>query len=388
MDASAGMTDKMEKDRRSLRVLHVITGLDVGGAETMLVALVSDSRRAGMSPSVVSLLPNGVLAPTLRRAGIELAELNFAGPVTIVRDLARLIMLIRRQKPDIVQGWMYHGDLAALLATILSGRRRRTKVIWGIRCSNLDLRRYSVALRIVVRLCTLFSRLPDLIIANSEAGLKFHRALGYRTPLSEVAPNGIDIDRFKPNPAARQAVRAEFGIPDDAILIAHAARLDPSKDHGLFLAAMRELPDLRALLIGTGTETLPGADNLHRLGRRRDIPELLSAADIIVSSSAFGEGFSNVIAEGMACGLPVVATDVGDARAIAGEAGRIIPPGDKAALIEAIRELASLPAGERSALGALARRRVVDNFSLCHAVDRFAGLYAGLATKTVLMKSR
>ncbi len=176
----------------------------------------------------------------------------------------------------------------------------------------------------------------------------------------------------------RAAVRGELGIADDAILLAHVARVDPMKDHESFFAAMAQLPDLRALLIGAGTENLPEASNILRLGRRADVARLLAASDIVVSSSAFGEGFSNALAEGMACGLPAVATDVGDAGAIVGDTGLIVPARDPLALAGALRTLAQEPAAARAERGRRARARIVENFAMARAVARFAELYASL----------
>src|SRR5712691_12524544 len=139
---------------------------------------------------------------------------------------------------------------------------------------------------------------------------------------------------------------------------------------------MAQLPGLRALLIGAGTENLPAAPNILRLGRRADVARLLAASDIVVSSSAFGEGFSNALAEGMACGLPAVATDVGDAGAIVGDAGLIVPPGDPCALAAAIRTLE--PPAARAARAARARARIVENFAMSRALARYAELYASL----------
>jgi glycosyltransferase involved in cell wall biosynthesis len=156
----------------------------------------------------------------------------------------------------------------------------------------------------------------------------------------EVIANGVDIERFKPEPAPRAAVRCELGIAADAVVIAHVARVNQMKDHASMLTALAELPEVTALLVGAGTENLPPWPNAHRLGRRDDVERLLNAADIVVSSSAFGEGFANVLAEGMACGLPAVATDVGDACAIVGDSGLIVPAQDPQALAAAIRVLA------------------------------------------------
>ena len=365
--------------RRPRKIVYVTAGLRGGGAEAMLTRLVTAQPSVADEITVVSLLPAEAHVERLRAGGVTVVELDFGHAGGIAAGLLRLARLIAEMKPDIVQGWMYHGDLAALVALAMSGRRRQTRLVWSIRCSALDLRRYGVGLRVVVNACTLLSRRPDLITANSATGLASHLALGYRPRRAEIALNGIDVDEFRPDAAARRAVRAELGIPDDATVLAHVARVDLMKDHGSFLAAMAELPELRALLIGAGTENLPAAGNIFRLGRRHDVARLTAAADFVVSSSSFGEGFSNALAEGMACGLPAIATDVGDAALIVGDGGLIVPPGNPVALAAAIRTLAREPAAARAERGSRGRARIVENFAMNLAVARCAELYASLA---------
>ena len=343
----------------------------------MLVRLVTAMPRLADAITVVSLLPAQVYADEMRAAGVNVVELDFSGIAGPIAGLFRLAKLIAELRPEIVQGWMYHGDLAALLAVSKSGRRRQTCLVWGIRCAELDLSHYSRMLRLVIKACTLLSGRPDAVTANSHAGMTYHRRLGYHPRHCEVIPNGIDIDVFKPDPAARAAVRQQLGIAEDCLVVAHVARVDPMKDHETFLAAMKELPDITALMIGGGTEHLPGAPNLLRLGRRADVPALLAAADFVASSS-IGEGFSNVVAEGMACALSAIATDVGDAREIVGDTGLIVPPRDAPALAEAIRTLAAEPATVRRARGQRARARIVERFSLDRAAARFRALYGQL----------
>ena len=161
-------------------------------------------------------------------------------------------------------------------------------------------------------------------------------------------------------------------------MIAHVARVDPMKDHATFLAALDRLPDVEALLIGTGTESLPSRPGVHNLGRRTDVPRLLAACDLFVSSSAFGEGFSNAIADAMACGLPVVATDVGDARMIVGETGLIVPPGDVEALVRAVCVLLSETPTQRAARGLAARARIEGEFSIRRCQTAYDDLYESL----------
>jgi glycosyltransferase involved in cell wall biosynthesis len=305
-------------------------------------------------------------------------ELNFRTPIGALVGMVHLMRLIADMRPDIVQGWMYHGDLAAFLALILSGRRRATRLVWNIRSSSLDFSQYGRLLRLVVRACVALSAFPDLVIANSKAGMDAHRGLGYRPRRSEIVPNGIDLERYKPDPRARAAVRSELDIPENVILLAHVARVDPMKDHKTFLFAMKKMPDVQALMIGRGTENLPVPPHVRGLGRRADIPRLLAAADFVVSSSAFGEGFSNAIAEGMACGLPPIATSVGDAPTIIGDTGWVVSPRDPEALAEAIRKLIQESPDQRANRGARARARIGQYFSLDCALARFAEVYANL----------
>jgi len=358
------------------RLLHVITGLGTGGAERALVRLVLSQPPAARPVAVVSLASGGRYAEILRQGGIEVIELGMRPGLPSPAGLLRLIRAIRRLAPDIVQSWMYHADLAALVALALSGRWRRTRLYWGVRCSDMDLSKYPFGTGLVVRLCAKLSGLPTAVAANSASGRDHHRRIGYRPRIFAVVDNGIDPAPFAPDADARREVRTEFGIADETVAIAMLARVDPMKDHAGFLSAFARLRGATALLIGTDTETLAETPGIHRLGERRDIPRLLAACDILVSSSAFGEGFSNAIIEGMAAGLAVVATDVGDSRRILGDAGEIVPPRDPAALAAALQGLIDDPE-RRRALGAAARRRVETDFSLARTRQAWAAFYAG-----------
>ncbi|MEE9299876.1 MAG: glycosyltransferase [Alphaproteobacteria bacterium] len=352
------------------RVLHVINGLRTGGAEGMLTSLVLAEKAEGRTPSVVALTPGGVNYTRLREAGVQVCDLGMRSALDFLPVIFRLAAAIRRERPAVVKSWMYYADLMATIALLVSGRRGRTRLAWGVRCSDLDLKHYRRQLRFVVWGCALLSRWPDAIIANSEAGIEVHRRLGYTPRCFLLLDNGIDTARFRPDPEARRAVRRELGIGDDAPLLAIVARVDPMKDYDTFLAALERLPDAEALAIGEGTEELADRPGLHRLGRRQDVPRLLAACDLLVSCSAFGEGFPNVVAEAMASGLAVAVTEVGDARRIVGDAGVILPPREPESLARAIRGL--LGEGDaRRAMGARGRRRIEAMFSLERAVINF-----------------
>lgn len=358
----------------AVSVLNVITGLGVGGAEATLVRLATAAQARGMPQHVVSLGARGHYADELEKGGIEVSTLGITSLAKVPWALGRLTGIVNRWSPKVIHGWMYHGNVMAALAHRTARQSDSRKLLWNLRASNMDEERYGSIQRWGARL----SAWPDLIIANSESGAAFHKARGYRPRRMAVIYNGTDTARFQPNPAIRASQREQLGIPADALVAIHVARVDPMKDHQTFLQAMAALPNVFGILVGAGTDRLEIPANVRALGFRSDLPNLYPLADIVVSSSAFGEGFSNAIAEGMSAGLVPVATDVGDASHIAGEVGRLVPAQAPPALREAIAALAQLSPAERARQGQLARQRIVDNFALDRAVDTFSSLYQTL----------
>jgi glycosyltransferase involved in cell wall biosynthesis len=349
------------------RVMHVISGLDTGGAEAFLVQLATALKARGFEQDVVSVTTPGAYASSLKAVEIPVHALNVGSLAGAMAAVGRLAALVRKTKPDVMQGWMYYGDLFAALANrIVPGQRR---LYWNLRASDTVEGGYGRLVRINAKL----SGWPDAVIANSQTGLDFHLRHGYRPHATDVIPNGVDTGKFRPDAGDRAALRSEFGLPKDAILAIHVARLNPMKDHASFLTAMQKLPQLRGLLVGAGTETLDLPDNVTALGLRKDVARLYRGADIVVSSSAFAEGFSNVLAEGMSSGLVPVATDVGDARLIVGNVGQVVAIRDPDALAKAIAIEAVRP--DHEARKGAARARMVEHFTLDRAVERFAALY-------------
>jgi glycosyltransferase involved in cell wall biosynthesis len=370
-----------------MKILHVITGLERGGAERQLINLLRASIAHGIQYEVVSLLDGGVYQGEVRSAGAELHTLNMTRNRISPSALFRLANLIRRSRPDIVQTWLYHADLIGLLAARLAGR---FPVVWTLRSSELQLRHYSRLTRALSRL----SHWPAAIVSNSTAGMDAHVEIGYRPRLARVIPNGIDTNTFQPSDSAREAIRAELGIGAATRLIGCIARRDPMKDHlNVFKAFAHVLGDARLLLAGNGTE--PGnhelcgqmrlaglaPERVIQLGERQDAHRIMAALDFFVLGSAFGEGFPNVIGEAMACGVPCVATDVGDSAAIVGECGVITPPKDPQALVAAMGRLLALSFNERRALGLRARDRIQKEYPLSKMLAGYVEVYALLAPR-------
>ncbi|WP_295387954.1 glycosyltransferase [uncultured Thiodictyon sp.] len=379
-----------------MRIAHVITGLEMGGAEQMLYKLLATLDRAAFEPLVISLIEPGPMRAPIAALGVRIETLGMRRGLPSPGALLRLVGLLRAFRPDLIQTWMYHADLLGALARPLVGTR--PGLIWNIRQSDLDPRHTRLGPRLVARLNGLVSYLaPDRIICCSQRAAAVHRALGYRARLFEVIPNGFDLERFHPDDAARAQLRAELGVPAAAPLLGLAGRFDPQKDLPTFLQAAALVraarPESRFLLSGPGMERanpqlagwmadagLAGAIDL--LGPRTDMPRVFAALDLLVLSSAYGEGFPNVVGEAMACGVPCAVTDVGDSGLIVGETGAIVAPRDPTALAAAIlRLLAEDPPG-RARRGVAARERIAAHYSLARIVARYADLYQSMQRGT------
>jgi glycosyltransferase involved in cell wall biosynthesis len=264
------------------------------------------------------------------------------------------------------------------LAGRLAGVRR---IIWNIRCSEIDFSRYSPATRWVVVALVRLSRVPWAVASNSCAGQQAHQRLGYRPRRWVYLPNGFDTDAWKPEPQERAALRRALGLADGDVVVGMVARVDPQKDHAAFLEAASLVaarhPQLRVLLVGRDTDTLAVPQILRpvtqALGERSDVQRVMQALDILVSSSAYGEGFPNVIGEAMACGVACVATDVGDSRAIIGSTGLVVAPRDVPALAAAIQALIEGKV-DRSRLGASARTRIESEYAIERCLRRYSDL--------------
>jgi len=384
MVTSATLTDRIVGARaqtsaedRALKVMHVITDLDVGGAERMLVSYLTAPRQSPLDCFVVSLLSGGYFATWLRRSGLRVDEMNMGRALGNMLSLFRIAATIRREKPDIIQSWMYHADLVSTLALLLSGRIRKTRLYWGVRCSDMDTSRYRITLKFAIWACSWLSWIPDGIIANSHAGMSVHKNLGYHPGNFFVIPNGVDTGRFAPDEKLRREVREELNIPDDAFAVTMVARRDPQKDHETFIKAIDLIPGAIGVLPGKGTEEFADQPNLRRLGVREDIERIYAGCDIVGLCSAFGEGFPNVLVEGMSAGLAPIATDVGDCALIVGDVGEIVPPRNVEAFAGAIRSVIDKGRDKVKEAGIEARERIKQEYALDRAVATFDDVYRG-----------
>ena len=370
-----------------MNILHIITGLNDGGAEAVLYRLCRNDK--AHRHQVVSLMDAGKYGALLKKEGVPVSCLGMHRGRLTLGGLSRLWRLLRGDKWDVVQTWMYHADLVGGLVARLAGVDR---VFWGIRHTTLEPGKSRRATMLVARLNARLSRwVPTGIVCCAERARAVHSALGYFDEKMKVIPNGYDLDLFRPNAVVRQRLRAEWGVDETVPLIGMVGRFDPLKDHGNLIQALFALNQMgiayRCVMVGSGMDasTAQLATWLDRyglrgavllLGPQDNIPEIMNALDIHVLSSC-GEAFPNVLAEAMACGTPCVTTDVGDAALIVGDAGWVVPPQNPELLAQSL-SIALEEWQDREAWAIrqfTARQRIGGRFSITQMVNSYHSVW-------------
>jgi glycosyltransferase involved in cell wall biosynthesis len=370
-----------------IRITHVISGLELGGAEMMLCKLLSASDRQRFHPTVISLSDLGPLASRISALHVPVSAIDMRRGRLQARPLARLVRRLSTQQPHIVHTWMYHADLLGGALARVTGQ---AKVVWGVR-GSVDKRLSKRSSRMTARACALTERwLPDRVVSCSESLAEMHIALGYERARMTVIPNGFDLARFRPDEAHRTQGRWQLGARERHLLIGIVGRYDPQKDHRTFVRAAGELArvreDVRFVMCGPGIDSenrelvellaQEGLSERCRLtGPVQDSHAVFNALDVLVSSSAFGEGFPNVLGEAMACGVPCVTTDVGDAAMIVADTGRVVAVRDWRAIAREVLALLEMGGSAREMLGRRARSRIEQSFALPVVTRRFEQLY-------------
>jgi glycosyltransferase involved in cell wall biosynthesis len=363
-----------------LDVAFLLRSLEGGGAERQAVLLAKGLCRRGHRVRTLTFYNEPGEGEGLRAAGVEIFPLHKSGRWDVLGFLLRLSRTLARLSPAIVYSVL---TVPNIMSACLRPLLPRHASVWGLRASNMRMENYDRLARMASALEQKLSHVPDLLIANAEAGRKAAVARGFPASKITVIRNGIDTDLFTPVGAQEKAAaRALFALPAEARVIGMAARLDPMKDHDTFLRAFAQAakarPELFAVIAGPTEVEADGlkaraaalgcAENLRWAGHLADVTRLYAALDCLCLSSAYGEGFSNVLGEAMAAGVPCVATHVGDAAEIVGELGILVPPGDPEALAQAL--IAMIARVEQGKVDAPAlRRRVVERFSAARMIE-------------------
>lgn len=373
---------------RPIRIAHVVTNLEIGGAETALERLVTSLDPAVFDNTVWSLRSVGTIGQRLRDRGIAVHAVDLRASGALVKGWRSLRQQVRGFAPDVLQGWMYHGNIAAsALSRKLS---QPARLSWNVRGSLSALSREKLSTRLLIRASCFFTGSVACIVNNSSSSVQDHVRLGYPHDRWCVIPNGFDTERFRPRVQEREALRRQFGLPPTGtVLLGVLGRHHPIKGHEFFIEAVtmlaRQGHAVAGVLAGPGWEPHSAAARrvqqlgmFHCLGAIEGVERFLPALDVLCLPS-LSEGFPNVVAEAMSCGVPCVASKVGDVPDIVGTTGEVVAPGSADGLRAALEKL--VLAGEQSRLtrGLEARQRVVQHYSHARMLNAYERLYVDLA---------
>jgi glycosyltransferase involved in cell wall biosynthesis len=378
--------------KHKIRVFHVITGLSTGGAERALYNVLTGFS-GKLDSAVISLTDEGTYGQRIRQLGVPVYTLGMRAGLPSLSALLKLRSLIRQLQPDVIQGWMYHGNLAAWLARRFAPGR--PALAWNIRHSLYSLEAEKKLTQKVIKGNRRLSGSVDALLYNSRLSRQQHENFGFCADIGRVIPNGFDLDIWKPRPEPeKRVIRGREKIPGQALVIGHVARFHPMKDHAAFVRAavrvVESCSDVHIVLVGRDVnrnntslvQLVPQAlqHRFHWLGERHDIPALMPMLDVFCQSS-WSEAFPNVLGEAMACGVPCVATDVGDSALVVGDTGVVVPPRNDAELYSALMDMVNRGPEARASLGQAARRRIETEFSLDAVVNQYMNLYRQLAAE-------
>ncbi len=367
-----------------MKIFFFIRSLEVGGSQRQLATTAAGLARRGHEVAVIVLYPGGGTEPLLHNTGVRLIALGKTGRWDVIGPFKRLRRLLASETPDVLYSFLPTQNTLAALAL---PKESATRLVFGLRGTTADHAKYDAVSRFMCVAEARLSRRADLVVANGDSVKADAVSRGLPEGRTIVIPNGIDTEAMKPNAAARQALRRAWGLDPNHFVIGMVARLDPMKDHRTFLAAARlfalKNQDARFVCVGAGPERQQYSEELFALSRSLGMSERIvwagdgigaadayNAFDVATLSSAFGEGFPNVIGEAMACGVPVAATDVGDSRAVVGTWGEIVPPQSPGELCVAWGRLRMKLKDDGPALAASIRSHIASNFSVDLLLDR------------------
>ncbi|MCO8109089.1 glycosyltransferase [Acinetobacter indicus] len=372
-----------------MKIVHIITGLNNGGAEGVLYRLVINDKEN--EHIVVSMMDAGKYGPLLIECGIQVICLEMSGGRFSLSSVIQLYKKLKLIKPDIIQTWMYHADLIGGVVGRIAGVKR---IFWNIRHSTFDPTYTKKSTIIIAKLCgKLSSLIPEKIICCAESAVVAHLDLGYSQNKIIVINNGYDLLKFRLNYELKENLCQELGLKKYPIL-GMVGRYDPQKNHIGLIDALKcvknSSKNFYLILVGKGLNSsnielveyinkAGLAENVYLLDQRNDIDKIMNSLDIHILSSSYGEGFPNVIAEAMACGTPCVATDVGEAKRIIEKDGWIVEPNNIHDLAEkiiiALDEMKNIETWDNLKLKV--RKKVLDNYDINKMITKYNTVWNG-----------
>jgi len=370
-----------------IKVAHISTGLETGGAEIQLLRLIAALDKNKFEMMVIGLDRDTYLGDRMRELGIAVHALDLKkNPLAITKAYK----LLKEFNPDVIHGTLYEGGV---VGTIF--RRflpKRPPVIWTVHDGLENYRKEPLRKQLQLRLWGLMSGSPECMMYVSHLSCEQHLAWGFSNQKAIVIPNGVDTSRFQPNTKARKAIRKSLNIPQESFVIGITARFHPVKNHIGFINSAAILakfhPDTHFIMVGTNIDENNKAltdliekhglqDKIHLLGNREDIPDIVNAYDVAALTS-FGEAFPLTLGEAMAVAVPCVATNVGDNDYIIKDTGRVVPADNDEAMANAWKEMVEMDKDEFKRLGEAALQRVTSDLSLTQQVQQHEDLYETL----------
>ena len=354
-------------NHQPLRVAHLISGLGRGGAETSLLRLILDTR-GSLQHHVVCMTDERALVGAMEEAGARVTVLGSPRGVLnplLLRSATRALL---SESPDVIHAWMWHA--AALWSMCrMNARIRSIPCVWGIR-SSLDAGRRSPFIRLIIACARASSVYPRAIMFNSECSRAQHARAGFCMENASVTHNGVDVPDEQECAQWRHTMRAKMGVADDAIVFMQVGRAHPDKGVGNFIKAAQIAQaqlGTRAVFVRVGKPgwesgqssaeiALERSPLIYHAGEQLDARPWLAAADVCAMTSV-RESCPNVVLEAMSVGVPVVATDVGDAALLVRECGWVVQPNSPGAIAKAMIAAAAAIAqpADRSRLAAECR---------------------------------
>ena len=393
------MNTNNNKANNVIKVAHISTGLETGGAEVQLLRLLTDLDKSKFEMMVISLHKETYLADQIRELGLPVHSLEVKSNPLNVR---KAYSLLKEFNPDVIHGTMYEGGVVGTLFNKFLPKK--PPVIWTVHEPLEHYDKEPIRKRLQLRTWGLISKLPACMMYVSNLNKEQHVDWGFDNQKAIVIPNGVDTDKCSPNKAAGEKIRKELGISQDAFVIGKIARFHRQKNHIGFMhsAAIlaKQHSHVEFVLVGTNVDSeneeltslakeLGISDKVHMLGNREDIPDVVNAFDLATLTS-FGEAFPLTLGEAMVSGVPCVATDVGDNDYIIGDTGIITPIDDNEAMAAAWQKMVETALNtpdEYAELGQKARQRTLDNFTLEQQVKQHEDLYTSLYENHIVAKT-
>jgi len=367
------------------KIVHIISGLKSGGAERSLFNICNSNISDYFIQSVICLGDKAIYGDKLEELGVEVYYLNFKNSNKLYAFL-NFKNIIKKISPDIIQGWMTHGNFASVIAYfILSGR---PSLFWNIRQTVYKLKHEYILTRVLFLINILLSRIPNGIISNANISIKQLIKFGYKNDSFILIPNGFDTNYWKPDHNLRQIERNKLKFNDNDFVLGYVGRYHPMKNIKLLLESFHKISQqnskIKLVIVGQNLnnynineksiiDMIP-QNQILIIDNTEDVKKYYNIFDLLILCSAWGEGFPNVLGEAMSSELCCISTPVGDTPDILEDVGYLVPLDDVDLIIEKVKNCMDNPE-ELNKLGRKARIKILNQYSMEKTINTYLNIY-------------